>query len=422
MPRRKERSRSQGDLQAKPGSSSSRASFPPRCLGESLFDDAPGSATGSPSKSQSLRKKVGKQRRQEEEVVGEEDLVYAKREFPGEGIYEGLLHDGKRHGQGLLRTRGGIKVFEGQWLNDKRHGYGLSKYDGGNRHEGLYVMGKRHGLGVFLWANGDKYSGNFALGSIDGYGRFEWANGDVYLGHWRQGVIDGEGCMKRADGQVLQGCFARGQLCGWARKKLPGGDSYSGYVVSNNHEGYGEYRWLAGEHYEGQWRNNAIHGYGCFESSSSSSSSASPNSSLLHSGGSTFSVYTGHFVAGKPNGFGEYRFDTQSCTAKGCWDEEGRGWARICYDSGLVYEGGCRDGKREGQGELSYLIALDEFPSTDAVEQLKEEGAEEVLKTFGGRLVGTFEDDQLNGVALLILANGQVLRALFNHDTFSTLS
>lgn len=59
----------------------------------------------------------------------------------------------------------------------------------------------------------------------------------------------------------------------------------------------------------------------------------------------------GHFVAGKPNGFGEYLLDAQSCTATGCWDEEGVGWARICYDGGLVYEGGCRDGKREGQVE-----------------------------------------------------------------------
>jgi hypothetical protein len=63
---------------------------------------------------------------------------------------------------------------------------------------------------------------------------------------------------------------------------------------------------------------------------------------------SAFSKYTGEFFDGKPRGFGQYRYAGLELSCEGNWDSAGSGWACIHYDSGLVYEGDCRDSSKHG--------------------------------------------------------------------------
>eukprot|EP01031_Cornospumella_fuschlensis_P028099 gene28099-33931_t len=322
------------------------------------------------------------------------DLFYGKRDYGGEGIYEGTFLNGLRHGQGSMKTRAGHRLFEGTWRCDQRLGYGLSLFKGGNRHEGLYAADRMHGRGVFVWTNGDKYSGHFEQGNIHGYGRFEWANGDVYTGNWNKGVIDGEGCMRKFDGQVLEGRFCRGQIWGWAKKRFSDGDTYEGYMQGNQHIHWGEYAWCAGGgSYRGQWKKGVIQGVGEFDNSNKAHPLC-PHVTEPYR-------YKGQFKNGKPVGYGQYDYVELGTRSLGTWDEAGKGWAEMWSKAeeseaaqsgpaGLVYEGETQDHLRHGQGQLTFVgesAEQEEGLGQLDVSKLGEEGwtLEEVLEKWGGR-------------------------------------
>lgn len=164
-----------------------------------------------------------------------------------------------------------------------------------------------------------------------------------------------------------------------------------------------------GEQYEGQWRDNVIHGSGCFEAPGRQSRPGDSSRSI-------FSLYKGQYVHGDHQGFGEYSYTAQGSVCLGSWDSNGSGWARICYDNGMMYEGECQDGIRHGQGELRFVLPLgSEHDDPLDLDQLKDDGVEQVLRIFGGRVVGGFERDLCHGSAVLMLANGQVEHLVFTH-------
>ena len=65
----------------------------------------------------------------------------------------GLLREGKRHGQWVLRDASG-NFFEGPLVEGKRHGRWVIRFASGRVDEGPYVAGKRQGQWVERHADG----------------------------------------------------------------------------------------------------------------------------------------------------------------------------------------------------------------------------------------------------------------------------
>jgi hypothetical protein len=58
-----------------------------------------------------------------------------------DGLYEGAMRKGQRHGHGRQTGLTG-DVYEGDWEEDTRHGSGCMRYDDGRRYEGTWRRGQ----------------------------------------------------------------------------------------------------------------------------------------------------------------------------------------------------------------------------------------------------------------------------------------
>ena len=70
-----------------------------------------------------------------------------------ESTYYGEVHNGKRHGTGVLVYRCG-RVYEGEWMHDQKRGYAAEKFPNGSVYKGQYLNGKPSGTGTYIWGNG----------------------------------------------------------------------------------------------------------------------------------------------------------------------------------------------------------------------------------------------------------------------------
>mmetsp|Transcript_15197 Transcript_15197/g.33521 ORF Transcript_15197/g.33521 Transcript_15197/m.33521 type:complete len:477 (-) Transcript_15197:1522-2952(-) len=436
-----------------------------------------------------------------------------------DGIFTGFTVNGVREGTGTLSGKNGFVKYQGQWHAGRPCGLGRRTYPlTGDRHEGGYKDGDRHGGGVYLWANGDRYSGEWDMGLMQGRGRFEWAqSGEIYTGLWEAGKMCGEGVKQQADGSRLSGTFLNGSLHGWAQKKFPEGDLYTGGFEDSVREGYGEYYWSDGSVYRGLWRDDFMHGVGemtscvCTTSRAvgSSSSRAGADSGtgidvgtgtgvgagagtwgsygaggagsrgmnskrlaqwgtgILLNGVVTEAVlsYRGHFRMGQMWGSGTALLGDGS-RYEGAWERDYcEGWGRMEYSDGSVYEGDWSRGQRHGQGQLTHHMEVDpaesglgeghghgggafespeeEFdfdaapvtpaaaavgtvpPGLEEVNELQQQHQEQeqgqstgysiesVLHTWGGVYMGHWAADDPHGNGSVVLKNGQVYRGSF---------
>ena len=78
-----------------------------------------------------------------------------------DGYYKGQTNiNGKRHGEGSLRSLDGSSKCIGTWVDDIICGYGVKEFTlSGDRYEGNFLEGRRHNFGIYRWKNGDNYTG-----------------------------------------------------------------------------------------------------------------------------------------------------------------------------------------------------------------------------------------------------------------------
>ena len=157
------------------------------------------------------------------------------------GVYEGSLVDGEKHGKGKYTWKSG-DVYEGDWVDDRRTGKGKYTWksgtvyigdwvDGkrtgkgkqtwgkdskwaGDTYEGDWVNEKRTGKGKYIWANKNIYEGDFIEGSRTGKGKYIWVGGDVYEGDFIDGVRTGRGKLTKITGEVYEGKFLDDEFIG----------------------------------------------------------------------------------------------------------------------------------------------------------------------------------------------------------------
>ena len=151
--------------------------------------------------------------------------------IPNEGIYEGEIENGIRHGKGKMSYKNGSS-YDGEWESDNFHGQGtylndtgsfMGQWENGGLRKGTLIWssgdkyvgecwcGVPHGNGSYFFRNGDEYNGDWDNYAKEGQGIFTWANGDYYIGNWVDNEFHGKGLLFKS-GIKKQGTWERGKF------------------------------------------------------------------------------------------------------------------------------------------------------------------------------------------------------------------
>lgn len=106
-----------------------------------------------------------------------------------DGLYEGEIKNGKRHGKGVFTFNAGDR-YEGDFVDDIMTGRGIVTTKDGSRFEGEVRQGNITN-GVLLRPNGTRYDGEFIERRPGGRGILTLADGTRYEGTFRKGLYEG---------------------------------------------------------------------------------------------------------------------------------------------------------------------------------------------------------------------------------------
>lgn len=216
--------------------------------------------------------------------------------------------------------------------------------------------------------------------SFSGEGRFKDAQ---YTGNWQAGRVHGRGTMKWPDGRTYTGNFKYGLEDGYGECLMPNkafnkADCYHGHWREGQIHGFGKFKYATGEVYEGCFFEGLRHGYGMLSSGRLARTSSS--------------VFIGQWLHDQKTGYGVFDDITSGQKYMGMWvDNQRHGNAAVVTQHGLYFEGTFKDNKMSG---LGLLVSDDET-------------------TFHGE----FSDDwTINGKGILHLANGDFLDGEFSGE------
>ncbi len=162
------------------------------------------------------------------------------RQYDGSGVllYEGMIQDGERTGNGRLYENG-VLVYAGQLSAGLCSGFG-ERYDAeGLVYSGQYEDGKRSGNGRAYENGALLYEGQFADDLYEGRGRLYEDGVLCYDGGFAAGAADGTGTAY-ADGKLLyEGQYAGGLYEGRGKLYENGVLRYDGLFRGGREEGTG---------------------------------------------------------------------------------------------------------------------------------------------------------------------------------------
>ena len=168
-----------------------------------------------------------------------EDKPKQLREYEN-GLYEGIIIDGKREQYGVMIYKNGAK-YEGEWKDDKKNGKGVFT--------SAHYFNCRKNVGM-------KYEGEFRNDKFEGFGITNYTNGDKYEGEWKNNKQYGKGTVSYFDGKKYSGEWKDGKFEGIGVFYLKNGEKYEGRFINNKYNGYGKYYYINGNYLEGIFRND----------------------------------------------------------------------------------------------------------------------------------------------------------------------
>eukprot|EP00948_MAST-09A_sp_MAST-9A-sp1_P003568 g3568.t1 len=181
--------------------------------------------------------------------------------------YEGDWKQGRKDGRGLYILGNGDS-YEGDFVDDKYHGKGCYQYANGDVYDGDWVLGKWGGTGFIEFGNGDRYEGELRAGVFHGHGKYAWKRNGFpcgsYTGDYKSGMRHGRGRREYSSGNVYEGELTKDELCGEGTMQYANGDIYVGDWFRNQRHGNGVMKYACGDRYEGQWQNDVPYGLGKF--------------------------------------------------------------------------------------------------------------------------------------------------------------
>jgi hypothetical protein len=250
-----------------------------------------------------------------------------------EGLYEGELKDGKKHGKGkMIYTND--DVYDGEWHLGKRQGKGKQTFGIGGSYDGQWKDGKITGNGTVVHVDGDVYEGELKDGEKHGQGKMIYTNDVVYDGEWYLGKQHGKGKVTFAKGGSYEGELKDGKANGNGTVVHDDGAVYEGELVDGKKHGKGKVLFTNGDVYDGEWKDGKKHGNGIAIFADDC-------------------VYDGEWKNDVFDGKGKYTFATGSY--EGVFKEgKMHGGGKVVLRDGKGYEGEFNDGKMHGKGELLF--------------------------------------------------------------------
>ncbi|EIJ44285.1 hypothetical protein BegalDRAFT_3471 [Beggiatoa alba B18LD] len=231
----------------------------------------------------------------------EESLTTQFMTLPDNSRYQGELHDGKPHGNGIQIYPDGYQ-YEGMFYQGQRQGNGKEDTQTGEHYEGEFYANQRHGKGMLTLANGDSYSGEFTHGHFNestGTAVLHFLDGKCYEGETREHQPHGQGKLSYPNGESYEGEFWEGAYHGWGVLHQHNGNYYEGEFRDNKRHGYGTLIYANGSRYQGHFRHGNYNGQGTLQFANGSQ-------------------YDGNFKDGKFNGYGVF-ISINGKQQKGIW-------------------------------------------------------------------------------------------------------
>lgn len=216
-------------------------------------------------------------------------------EYDGTGLlvtseyeYDGMWHQGKKHGnRGHITFSNGME-YVGGWIDDQFHGDGRLRIPTVGEYEGKFCEGNRTGLGKMLLFDGSEYVGEWDLDLPHGFGQFTFTSmesigvlsalddetaalrkppnfmqfGGEYVGTFEDGEFSGKGVLVGQDGSRYEGDFVRNLPHGLGKISFAQGGSYEGDWVDGERHGHGTMRYPDNRLYVGEWSKGHRHGHG----------------------------------------------------------------------------------------------------------------------------------------------------------------
>ena len=213
-----------------------------------------------------------------------------------------------------LEYEGGKYTGQLKGEEDIRHGFGVITYtDGtGSVYMGGFEDDKFDGYGEYRYRGGSGFKGQFKNDEKI-YGKETYPDGTIYIGGFQNLKKNGHGFCTYIDGSMYEGFFLNGQKSGTGTYIRPGFCEMSGEWQNDKLNGHGVTKTSDGIVYEGDHENGMIQGTGKWQ---------------LRDG----TIFEGEFV---------------NMTLKD-------GNAKQTQPDGSFYEGGFRDWKRDGTGDVVY--------------------------------------------------------------------
>jgi len=247
--------------------------------------------------------------------------------------------------------------------------------------DGSVYQGQASKFGVFeghgtyeAGKDGDTYSGQFKNGRFDGDGHIWYSDNSVFDGEFRDGMKNGTGTMRFNDGSTYIGSLKMGLFEGYGEFACCSGDLFKGHFVGGKKEGAGKMIFRDGAVFQGHWKNDQR---------------AAGKGIMVWA---NKDVYEGEFsVWGLYHGTGKLK----------------RG------DTGDIYEGGFKDGRKSGVGEM--IFANGDRYSGDWLMGTKT-GQGTYWFADGNEYKGDWANDRMEGIGKYLFSSGDVYEGEFQMD------
>ena len=266
------------------------------------------------------------------------------------GTYDGQFKDNQRHGKGTYINND--EKFVGEFWYDSAI-EGTYSYSNGDVYTGTLYNASKHGFGDYRYANGMRHVGAYNNDSVEGFGTFYFPNGARYEGEFLNGKYHGEGIYYYHPGseyKLFIGTYKNGNEFEGTYIDSKGRPTDKGQFKDRLLHGEGA-RYFYKENgsldfiHKGNFRNGVCHGI-C---------------NKLYSDGSSFK---GEFIDGEIKGIGEMQLSFS--ISNGYFDSNGLQGNGKYTDLIRAYEweGPFINGKKEGQGVITFLNDGDKFSAT----------------------------------------------------------
>jgi len=277
-------------------------------------------------------------------------------------------------------------------------------------------------FGSYTWTNGDKYVGEWKNVKKNGQGTYDYSNGDKYVGEWKGDKANGQGILTFGPksewaGQKYVGQWKDDEKNGKGTHTYPNGDKYVGEFKDDNFNGQGTGTYADGKVKEGIWKDGEFQ-YAKTPTQDNEVISASSGSvsdlpdcpkNVWHSCFGTYTydsgtVYTGEWRNGKRYGLGTVLWvNGNKFVGYFNKNQQRTGQGTYTFADGTSYVGEWKDSEKNGQGTMNFASGN---KHVGQYKNNKRNGQGTYTWVSGNKYFGQYKDGKHHGQGSLTYANG----------------